>query len=118
MTRLTDDELLAWLDECDESSGYGSSFADCAARLRELLAEREWQPIETAPRDKEVLLSYVLRGREHKVQSAILTQSIGPNIWSWSIDDNKYGPYPIRGYVSDGLLGWRPLPDPPESEIR
>jgi hypothetical protein len=30
----------------------------------------------------------------------------------WAVDDNKHGPYPLRGYVDEDIHGWMPLPKP------
>jgi len=75
-----------------------------------------WQPIETAPKDQEVLIAY-WRWRNSMspgtivVQSASLTEHHGKGIWSWVVSDNKHGPFPIRGWCDGDLLGWQPLPE-------
>lgn len=74
----------------------------------------EWQPMETAPLYTEVLLAYVRHGK-WEVKSATKTDHVhGEGIWSWCVDDNKFGPYPIHGYVSETGMRWMPLPEPPK----
>jgi hypothetical protein len=79
----------------------------------------EWQDISTAPTNTEVLIAYwrwrnsVSPGSK-VVQSAMKTELHGEGIWSWVVNDNKFGPYPIRGYSDGDMLGWMPLPEAPK----
>ena len=63
-----------------------------------------WRPIETAPKDCQAIL--VTEGRFcHCVE------------WNeefdwWAVDDNKLGPYRLRG---SSPTHWMPLPPPPTS---
>ena len=54
MTTLTDEKLLAWLEEISQLEYVGERDANnakqLAARFRELLAQQEWQPIEKLTR--------------------------------------------------------------------
>ncbi len=83
-----------------------------AAMIRQLLAESEWQPIETAPRDGTPvdlwglnLLSYDKRGqRICNVKFGTVTDWIGREN-----DDWQHG----RGEGFEPTH-WRPLPAPPK----
>lgn len=74
-----------------------------------------WQPIETAPREQEVLIAY-WRWRSSMSPGSIIVQSArqveyhGSEIWSWVVEDNKHGPFPIRGWCDGDMIGWQPLP--------
>ena len=74
-----------------------------------------WQPIETSPHDGSHILvyadggMYVVRwtdpdecdyGKRHLSKFA-----------NWHVDDNKHGPYSLRGPEP---THWMPLPEPPE----
>lgn len=63
----------------------------------------EWQPIETAPKDGTVVL---LAGCRKPVAAAWLEDEID----YWHVDDNKRGPFALRG---PGPTHWMPLPKPP-----
>lgn len=78
-----------------------------------------WQPIETAPREQEVLIAY-WRWRSSMSPGSIIVQSArqveyhGSEIWSWVVEDNKHGPFPIRGWCDGDMIGWQPLPAAPQ----
>lgn len=77
----------------------------------------QWRPIETVPRDgTSVLVSFGTRG-VHQV-AWVARNSEG--ICIWSVDDGKFGPYPLRGYLSDGHptspTHWKPLPAAPSDD--
>jgi hypothetical protein len=101
------------LQHDDQVRGYARNRANVAfAALAELEAEQAateamrrdagWQPIETAPKDGTGILvnaggfCYAVEWQEE----------FG---W-WSVDDNKLGPFPLRGA---GPTHWMPLPAPP-----
>ncbi len=63
----------------------------------------EWQPIETAPKDGTVVL---LAGCRKPVAAAWLEDEID----YWHVDDNKLGPFALRGPAP---THWMPLPKPP-----
>lgn len=82
-------------------------------RLRAQLAG-QWLPMETAPRDVSVLILTDHRPPYGQVHVARFTDSVhGGGIYGWAVDDCKFGPYALRGYSN--LLGWQPLPPPPQS---
>jgi hypothetical protein len=69
------------------------------ASLERVEAEREWRPIETAPRDgTRVLIRY--RGRWN----------------SWHIADGHYDR--VDGWTVAYATHWLPLPEPPSALIR
>ncbi len=64
-----------------------------------------WQPIGTAPTDGTMVL---LAGCRKQVVAAWVEHE---NEW-WHVDDNKHGPFPLRGPAQ---THWMPLPPPPLS---
>ena len=62
-----------------------------------------WQPIDTAPKDGTDILLFT------GVQTCIACY-IQHDIEWWHIDDNKHGPFPLRG---PSPTHWMPLPAPP-----
>lgn len=71
----------------------------------------EWRPIESAPKDGTPILvttDHRYGSRVHRVFWD--TETHGPDIGTWSVQDCKFGRYPLRGYSN--LLGWQPLPEP------
>ena len=68
----------------------------------------EWQPIETAPKDGTVVL---LAGCRKPVAAAWLEDEID----YWHVDDNKLGPFVLRG---PGPTHWMPLPKPPSARSK
>ena len=65
----------------------------------------KWRPIETAPKDESSILVYA----RHGFYVAFWFEG-----WL-AVDDNKHGPYPLRG---PSPTHWMPLPAPPEEAIR
>jgi uncharacterized protein DUF551 len=71
-------------------------------------------PDETkSPWDGKPVLIYtdhkIAQGRVHR---AIWTDSVhGHGIHGWAIEDCKFGPYALRGYMN--VTHWQPLPAPP-----
>ena len=60
----------------------------------------EWQPIETAPEKADVLV-YCTHG--------MYVAHCYSNVWY--VDDNKNGPYLLRGLSP---THWMPIPQPPK----
>lgn len=74
----------------------------------------EWQPIETAPKDgRDILVSFGSMG----IWLVFWADPFGDDAPTlWCVDDNKHGPYPLRGYSFEGECApthWMPLPEPP-----
>ncbi len=61
----------------------------------------EWQPIETAPKDKEILVAYV-----GNVMIARYSRALNGFPARW------IGPYP-DDFTYGGPTHWMPLPEPP-----
>ena len=78
----------------------------------------EWQPIETAPKDGEhILVSFGTMGIWQVSWCApAWAEHDDKDSWIWCVDDNKHGPYALRGYNDEGPRApthWMPLPAPP-----
>lgn len=65
-----------------------------------------WQPIETAPKIGPDILVYCPHGQY------VVCWGGGEYLDWWYVDDNKFGPYPLRGAAP---THWQPLPPPPEA---
>lgn len=68
---------------------------------------RQWQPIETAPRDGTVILAYASTGEMVTVAAATWSQ----DRLVWELLDT--GSYADDSDCSLDLTHWMPLPDPP-----
>jgi hypothetical protein len=78
-----------------------------------LRKEAEWQSIDTVPKNgTEILVAFKRIGVKCV---AWTTRNCDPTDVNahWHIDDNKYDPYPLRGYNEEDYLGWMPLPQLP-----
>lgn len=75
-------------------------------RLRKDADRIEWQPIETAPKDGTDIL--VMTGETMHVVRWI---NIHGDFDYWAVDDNKHGPFTLRGKAP---TNWMPLPEPPK----
>lgn len=74
-----------------------------------------WKPIATAPRDGTLVLIFINTDR-HGVIAAKWTAG-QHGFETWCVDDYKFGPYCIRGYVESDITHWCPLPLPPGNQI-
>ena len=72
----------------------------------------EWQPIDTVPKETEVLVWF---GPAVGVKSAEYTDKDGDGVWFWCVTDGKFGPHPVRRYCAPYPTHWMPLPAPPVS---
>lgn len=70
-----------------------------------------WQPIETCPKETEVLVWF---GPQVGVKSAEYTDLYGDDIWFWCVNDCKFDPHPVRRFCSPYPTHWMPLPEPPK----
>lgn len=75
-------------------------------RLRKDAGLIEWQPIETAPKDGTDIL--VMTGETMHVVRWI---NIHGGFDYWAVDDNKHGPFTLRGKAP---THWMPLPELPK----
>src|SRR6185312_8775752 len=100
-------------------------FAGEVIRLRAMsdaMRTETWRPIATAldqsaaPWDGVPVLivtNYNWGGPTNRVHRAFWTDEIhGSGIFGWAVEDNKFGPYPLRGYTQ--VTHWMPLPGAPE----
>ena len=82
------------------------SFREENERLKADAGLIEWQPIETAPKDGTDIL--VMTGETMHVVRWI---NIHGDFDYWAVDDNKHGPFTLRGKAP---THWMPLPEPPK----
>ena len=75
-------------------------------QLRKDADRIEWQPIETAPKDGTDIL--VMTGETMHVVRWI---NIHGDFDYWTVDDNKHGPFTLRGKAP---THWIQLPEPPK----
>ncbi len=77
-----------------------------------------WQTIESAPKDGTPILVFFNTSWLGVVQvrwDSPHEHDVTPENGIWCVDDNKHGPYPVRGYSDGDDTHWRPLPTPPTS---
>lgn len=90
---------------------------DARDRIEALLAERQWQPIETAPKDGTPVLLAVRNGDRRLVGEAwfnpFTETSDGPDgAWWWANESS--GEYHADAiYMRWTITHWMPLPAPP-----
>ena len=94
LNKLSEQEPVAWLQTSVEDGVDTVIARNC-----------EWRDIETAPKDGTVVL---LAGCRKPVAAAWLEDEID----YWHVDDNKRGPFALRG---PGPTHWMPFPAPPAS---
>lgn len=73
-----------------------------------------WMPIETAPKETEVLVWF---GPVVGVKSATYTELFGDAVWFWCVTDGKFNPHPVRRYCAPYPTHWMPLPAPPSAQV-
>jgi len=67
----------------------------------------EWRPIEEAPKDgREILM---LAGTSSYVVRWLTADMVACGNDGWFVDDNKHGPYALRGYAPTHYLDLAPL---------
>lgn len=77
---------------------------------------REWKPIESAPKNVDVLV--FAHGRQYvalfvdDASNPWFEEGAGESDFNglWTVDDNKHGPYALRG---GRPTHWMPLPENP-----
>lgn len=84
-------------------------------------AQPQWLPIDTAPRDGTVVFVY-FKGKGWLTVSWDSQEDEGSRseYAHWHVDDDKHGPYPLRGYSAGDDVAWMPrdaLPTPPTQPI-
>ncbi len=102
--------------------GMGSARADLSrASSSPSQHSAGWRDISTAPRDETEILVFFqpIRGRLSGVHQVAWINQNGtttPEEGIWCVDDNKHGPYAMRGYLDGDDTHWMPLPPPPGQE--
>src|SRR5205085_5223681 len=76
-----------------------------------------WQPIETAPKDGTPILVFFKHGGGvmRVTWDSPHYDEVTPENGIWCVDDNKHGPYALRGYSEGDDTHWMPLPDAPDT---
>ena len=104
------------MDTMRDQLSKANAHAEAAeARVAELEAEREWRPMETAPKDGTFILIVCREGYVNKVsweEDVVFC----PGITKWPYRWCVYGSFQDEqgGYETvDHPVGWRPLPPPP-----
>jgi len=95
-----------------DAEHYTSHIAELETEVARLKAGRGWQPIETAPKDGTlILVSFGAKG----VRAVYWEDDL------WCVDDDKHGPYPLRGYSYSTFTApthWMPMPEKPSEEVK
>jgi hypothetical protein len=116
----TEKMVQAGVNKLHGSAG-GSPYPVAAETFRAMLSASPpepvsgWRDIATAPRDGTDILVYFsgrLRG-VWKVSWENIHGDRTPTDGIWCVDDNKHGPYALRGYSAGDDTLWMPLPSPP-----
>ena len=84
------------------------------AEAADALEAGPWMPIETAPKETEVLVWF---GPVVGVKSATYTELFGDAVWFWCVTDGKFDPHPVRRYCDPYPTHWMPLPTPPSAQV-
>lgn len=107
--------------------------ADYVAQFREALAARGfthpsppegagWRDIATAPKDGTlILVHFGSKGVRAVSWDSPFHDEVTEENGIWCVDDDKHGPYGLRGYIDEGPSApthWMPLPAPPASEAK
>lgn len=74
-----------------------------------------WRNIASAPKDGTELLAYF--GPHVGVKQVAWTEGQNGFVF-WCVDDEKFGPYMLRGYNDPYPTVWQPLPPSPSPEIK
>lgn len=76
-----------------------------------------WKPIATAPKDGTlILVNFKSKGVRAVSWDSPFHDEVTEENGIWCVDDDKHGPYGLRGYNDDGPTApthWMPLPAPP-----
>lgn len=79
-----------------------------------------WQPIETAPKDgRLILVNFGCKGVRAVSWGSPFHDDVTEENGLWCVDDDKHGPFPLRGYCAAGPTApthWMPLPAAPQTK--
>lgn len=82
-----------------------------------VLAVPGWRPIESAPKDgRLILLNFGTKGVRAVSWDSPWGDPVTEENGIWCVDDDKHGPYPMRGYNDNSPTApthWLPLPAAP-----
>lgn len=106
--------------QCERMRLPGQSMSDAERNAIAALSEAKaggWQPIETAPKDgRMILVSFGAKGVRAVSWDTPFDDVADDDTGLWCVDDDKHGPYPLRGYSYNSPTAptaWQPLPAPP-----
>ena len=106
LARITEleSQLAQRFDAADMATAAAQGFRDGAAKEQ----QAEWQPIETAPKDGQAIL--VTDGMD-----CYCVEWDEEFDW-WAVDDNKLGPFRLRGSAPTHWMPLPPVPGPADGE--
>lgn len=97
--------------ECENPYAIEPLLEQAEKALRGVAQTSGWQPIETALKDgTPILVDFGKHGIHRVIWDSPFDWGEGTKIWC--VDDQKHGPYPLRGYSESDEAGWMPLPPP------
>ena len=99
------EELIEGLD--GNSSQWAPLMREASTALRQLLEERRWKPIESAPKDRDILLCDSKTADAYAVATFDIGTDGAKGMPLWMTADGA-------GYRLDAFDYWRELPSPPE----
>ena len=71
-------------------------------------------PENPLPKDgTEILIYFTGKGWKQVRWDSPWERNVTPQNGSWCVDDDKHGPYALRGYRLEDMKAWMPLPPPP-----
>lgn len=73
-----------------------------------------WRPIATAPKDGTLILVWFKGFGANAVRWTDQGDDPTSEYALWHVDENKHGPYAMRGYNDGDDTHWMPLPTAPE----
>lgn len=82
------------------------------------MCESSWRSIETAPKDGTlILVHFRCKGVRAVFWGSPFYDEVDESNGLWCVDDDKHGPYALRGYTVTGPSApthWMRLPAPPK----
>jgi len=114
-------ERLEFIGRCSNEGVLVRETCAAAAKLLSaqpaVLAVPGWRPIESAPKDgRLILLNFGTKGVRAVSWDSPWADPVTEENGIWCVDDDKHGPYPMRGYnynCPTAPTHWLPLPAAP-----
>lgn len=76
-----------------------------------------WQAMDSAPKDGTPILVWFDKPGLGVLRVTWEAPQGQDDEWAiWCVDDNKFGPYALRGYSEGDAKAWQPLPPPPGAQ--